>query len=133
APLGHATAALIDTGTAIAATVSANDRVIWDGTNTTAWATGATGNWKLQSNAAATDFITGDEVIFQDAPTSNAVAIAANVTPSKVSFTNTTATTYTLSGAGGIIGTAELNKTGNGTLVLTNPNSYSGATTVGAG
>ena len=133
-PVGHATATLIDTGTAIALSVTGNDRVIWDGTASTAWTTAATGNWKLESNSNATDYIESDEVIFQDSPTNSTVALAANVSPSKVNFTNTAATSYSVSnGAFGIVGAASVVKTGNGTVTLANANLYTGATDVQAG
>lgn len=133
APTGHLTGTLVDSGTSIGLQVTGNDRVIWDGTSSTAWSTAATGNWKLQTGLTATDYIESDDVIFQDAPVNNNVVIAANVAPSNVTFTNTTATTYNVSGAGGIIGTTGLTKTGNGTVILSTPNSYTGATTISAG
>ena len=132
-PIGHATASLIDTGTAIALSVTGNDQVIWDGTNNSNWATGATGNWKLASNSAVTDFIEGDDVIFQDGPTLSTASIAANVTPSKVAFANTTSTAITISGASGIVGTTGITKSGNGIVTLSNPNQFSGTTAVQAG
>ena len=132
-PIGHATASLIDTGTAIALSVSGNDQVIWDGTNNSNWATGATGNWKLGSNSNQTDYIEGDDVIFQDGPTSSTASIAANVTPSNVTFTNTTSTAITISGAAGIAGATGITKSGNGTVTLSNPNQYGGTTAVQAG
>lgn len=132
-PVGHATASIVDTGSAIALNITGNDRVVWNGNNSTAWSTGATGNWKLQSSLAATDYIEEDDVVFQDGPASSSVAIAANVAPSNVTFNNTAATTYTVSGAAGIAGRTGLTKTGNGTVILSNPNSYLGATTVSAG
>ena len=130
---GHTVATLNDNGTSIGLLVSANDRVIWDGTASTAWTTAINGNWKLQSTLAAADYIEGDDVIFQDTPTNSTVDIAANVTPTNVSFTNTAATTYTVTGAGGINGATSLTKTGNGTVVLRTQNGYGGATTVSAG
>ncbi len=132
APFGHATASLVDTGTAIAVNVTANDRVIWDGTNSTTWATGASGNWKLQSNSAATDYIENDEVIFQDNPLNNTVNLTANVTPAAVTFNNAT-TNYTLSGTGGIGGMASITKTGAGTVTISTPNTYNGTTTINEG
>lgn len=132
-PIGHAIANLTDTGSAIALQVTANDRVIWDGTNTQAWATGVTGNWKLLSNGNPTDYIESDDVIFQDNPTSSTVTIGATVFPSKVTFTNTVLTPYTLTGTAGIGGTTVLLKTGDGIVDLGTPNTYSGATTIGAG
>ena len=63
--VGHAAATLSDTAGVISLSVTGNDRVIWDGTNSTAWSTGATGNWKLQSSPITpADFIESDDVIF---------------------------------------------------------------------
>jgi autotransporter-associated beta strand protein len=59
--------------------------------------------------------------------------LRANLYPSNVTFTNTTTTAYTVTGAGGIRGTTGLSKTGNGRLTLSNQNSYAGATLVDAG
>ena len=132
APVGHSTSTLVDTGTAIALNVAGNDKVIWGGT-TSAWATAATGNWKLATPLTATDYVESDDVVFQDAPTGSAVAIATNVTPSNVAFTNTIATAYTVSGAGGIIGPTGVTKTGNGSVTLSTPNYYTGTTTISAG
>ena len=131
--LGHATASLVDTGTAIAVNIAGNDKVVWDGTNSTAWATGATGNWKLQTGGAQTDFIAGDDVVFADSPVTGTVAIAANVEPSNVTFTNTTATPYSLTGTAGITGMTGLMKSGNGTVTIANPNAYVGPTAILAG
>lgn len=129
----HITGSLVDTGSAINLVVSANDTVYWTGASSTSWATGATGNWALTSTNAATDFFTADEVIFKDSPTSASVVIAANVAPSAVSFTNSTTTTYTVSGAAGIAGNTGLTKSGNGTTILANPNPYTGATSITGG
>ncbi len=134
-PIGHATATLQDTGTAIVLNVTGNDRLIWDGTTSTSWATGTTGNWKLQSSpTTAADYIEGDEVIFNDGPTSSTVALTANVTPAAVTFNNTTATAYTVTGTGvGILGSTGLSKTGNGILTLGGAHQYGGVTNVGSG
>jgi autotransporter-associated beta strand protein len=131
-PVGHAAATLIDTAGAISLQVTGNDSVIWDGTTTNNWV-GANGDWKLSSNSAATDYADGDVVIFNDAPVSSDVILSSNVTPSSVTFNNTSATAYLLSGTGSIIGTTGLTKNGNGEVTIANPNAYSGPTTINAG
>jgi fibronectin-binding autotransporter adhesin len=135
-PFGHAVATLVDTTigttTAIALKVGGNDSLVWDGTNNGNWV-GAEGNWKLSSNSAATDYIESDVVIFNDSPLTSDVVIASNVSPATVTFNNTTLTNYTLSGAGGIIGTTGLTKTANGLLTISNPNAYTGTTQIDAG
>jgi autotransporter-associated beta strand protein len=132
---GRVSGVLVDTGTSIALNVTANDEVIWDGTNGPAWATGLTGNWKLLSNAAPTDYFEGDVVTFPNGPMSTLVDIGANVSPAHVQFTNTLlgATDYTITGLGGISGPTSVVKTGDGKVTISNANSYAGATTVSAG
>lgn len=130
---GHLIGTLNDSGSSIGLLVTGNDRVVWDGTASTAWTTAINGNWKLQTGLTATDYIEGDDVVFQDSPVNSTVDIAAGLNPSGVTFTNTVTTTYTVTGAAGIIGTTGLAKTGNGTVVLRTQNGYVGATTVSAG
>ena len=129
---GHAIGTLTDTGTAIAYTITSNDRMIWDGTVSPSWNTFSP-NWLFESTSASDFYIENDEVVFKDNPLGSAVDIAANVSPSKVSFTNTSATTYTVTGVAGMAGFTTMTKTGNGTLILRNPNSYAGATSVNQG
>ena len=133
-PIGRVAANLVDTGSAIAVQVSAASSafVIWDGTNSSTWS-GATGNWKLSSDFSATDYIENDTVVFNDAPTNSSVSIPTNVSPQGVAFGNTVDTTYTISGAAGIIGATGLSKTGSGVVNLGSINEYGGATTVNAG
>lgn len=129
---GHANATLVDTGKSIAVKVTGNSKVIWDGGNGTFWDT-FTSSWKLQSNSSVTNYIEGDDVVFADNPASNAIDLFTNVTPSQVTFTNTTATAYTLAGSGGIYGPTGINKTGNGIVTLRTQNAYTGPTLVNAG
>ena len=132
APVGHSTSTLIDTGSAIALSVTANDRVIWDGGLGATWDT-FTQSWKRQSNNAATTYIESDDVIFADGALTTSVDLPSPVRPSNVSFTNTGATTYTVSGFGGITGSTNLTKAGTGTTILRTQNSYEGSTTVTGG
>lgn len=136
-PLGHSVSSLIDTTigttTAIALKVDGNDSLVWDGTNNGNWV-GADGNWKLLSNLSVpADYIESDVVIFNDSPLTSDVVIGSNVSPSTVTFNNTTLTNYTLSGTGGIIGITGLTKTADGLLTINSPNAYTGATTINAG
>ena len=132
-PIGHATTSLVDTGTAIALSVTGNDQVIWDGTNTGGWATGATGNWKLGSTLDPTDYIESDDVVFQDGPANSTANITTDVSPSNVTFTNTTSTPITISGTAGIIGATGVSKTGDGILNLGGVHQYGGSTALFAG
>ena len=132
---GRLAGALADTGSAIVFNATANDQVVWDGTNGPSWSEGATGNWKLLSNSSQNDYLAGDVVNFQNTPTNTQVDIAVNVAPSHVTFSNTVAgaTDYLVTGGAGITGPTSVVKTGDAKVTLVNPNSYTGATTVSAG
>ncbi len=56
----------------------------------------------------------------------------ADVHPSSVTFNNNNST-YTISGTNAIAGSTGLQLTGTGTVVLLNTNTYTGATSIGAG
>ncbi|GAA5121098.1 autotransporter-associated beta strand repeat-containing protein [Luteolibacter yonseiensis] len=108
----------------------------WTGADNGNWQTGSTGpnkNWKLVSGNTATDYIDTDIVLFDDTAggTKNVVVSAANVSPLSVTF-NTNAA-YSLGGAFGITGVTPLVKTGSGSLLVTNTNTYTGATTIQEG
>ena len=77
-------------------------------------------------------FVSGDDVIFDDAATDASVRINENLYPKTVTFDNDTKT-YSLSGNGGISGETGLTKKGNGTLVITSTNTYTGKPTLEGG
>jgi autotransporter-associated beta strand protein len=133
---GHATATLVDTGTAIAVNVTGFDRVVWTGATDGNW-NGTTTNWQTQTGGAPTTFLPGDNVGFPDAPSGPGgtnITIAAPVAPGSVSVNaDTTSYTFTASGANQIGGSGGLTKTGAATLTLTGANAYSGPTAVTGG
>jgi len=116
--------------------VVAGDAPKWSGLDSNAWiegSTGAAGNWKLITNGTATDYVSGDTVLFDDSATNKNVDIStADVFPVSVTVTNT-AGTYVIGGAFGISGSTSVAKSGAGTLALAGPNSYSGGTTLADG
>ncbi len=65
-PVGHSTSSLVDTGSAIALRVTANKRLVWDGTYSSTWATAGTGNWKTISGVTATE---AEYIVVADAGT----------------------------------------------------------------
>ena len=131
-PFGHATASLVDTGSAIALNVAANDRLTWGGSIDGTWDT-AVQNWALQSAPATpATFAAGDEVVFGDGPLNTTINLTADVTPSRVSFNNGPGTTYSLNGSA-IIGIGDVVKAGTGTAVLANQNRFTGSVAVNAG
>lgn len=106
-------------------------QVYWDGTHTL-------NEWNLNenenfNNAGEADiFVSGDDVVFDDAATDASIRINEKLYPKTVTFDNDTKT-YSLSGNGGISGETGLTKKGNGTLVITSTNTYTGKTTLEGG
>ncbi|MGC3989742.1 MAG: autotransporter-associated beta strand repeat-containing protein [Chthoniobacteraceae bacterium] len=118
-------------GNTIVLTIS-GDSPKWTGATSSAWDT-ATANWKLITGGTTTTFLASDAVLFDDTATSSAVAInSGNVSPSSVTFNNSTLN-YTLTGSNGIAGTGTLVKNGTASVTISNTNTYSGGTTINAG
>ncbi len=122
-----------DSNTASAAIALVDVR--WTGTATTAWSTAPnSGNWKNTINGATANYINGVNVFFNDTATTLTTDIsAADVTPTSVTFDNSTAN-YTVTGTKGIAGAeTTVTKQGTGTVTLASVNTYGGLTTVEGG
>jgi fibronectin-binding autotransporter adhesin len=85
------------------------------------------------TGGSATAFATNDNVIFDDSATGthSVTVVSGGVNPASVTFNNSSST-YTLTG-GAITGSGKLTVSGTGAVLLNNPNSYTGGTTVNAG
>ena len=103
----------------------------WTGTTNSIWDVNTTANWTDGTNPET--FFLGDSVTFADGPANRNVDITTAVSPGTVTVNNSAGNTYTFSGTGSIAGSTGLTKTGAGTLILANPNSYSGTTSITAG
>ena len=130
---------LIDNGTSALSLVVTGDRPVWTGADNGNWiagTTGANGDWQLQTAATATDYISGDNVLFDDSATGlTSINISsANVSPAAVTF-NDSFKNYTISSSGGfgITGTGSLTKNGTGTVTVTTANSFSGPVILNGG
>lgn len=126
---GRSTFELNQTATALYLNVTALVNV-WKGTESNSWESG-TLNWSLPDG-----YLEGDTVAFNDTTSVTTVDIPSTVFPSGVTFSNSSAKTYTLTSgtSSGIGGSATLVLNGtNGTVVITNPNTYTGTTTIGTG
>jgi len=135
------TATIGNSGSAITLAI-AGDAPVWTGLASGAWTTGIVGapkNWKLQFGGTATDFVTNDQVLFDDfaAGTTSVNITTADVHVASVVFNNTVKDyTISSSGAFGIAdgaGAASLTKNGSGTVTLVTTNSYTGTTTINDG
>jgi len=128
-PTGHSTVSVVDDTSGTVNLVVTSTANKWVGGNGNAWDTATTLNW----NAGDQLFLAGDSVVFDDTATTFTPNIAANQTPSGVTFDNTTAYTLTSTGAFGIAGTAGLIKKNTGTATISSANTYTGTTDVQAG
>jgi fibronectin-binding autotransporter adhesin len=92
------------------------------------WDTGVTANW-LQSGTPQF-FFTGDSVTFNDTGSASPpINLSGFISPAQT--TVNAAQNYDFTGSGILSGS--LDKSGSGTLILENDNSYSGATTITGG
>lgn len=104
----------------------AGSNLVWLGTVNGNW-DGAVANWTgFPGIFQAGDFCTLDDT----ATGTTNVEILADIEPGGVLVNNTTLKDYTIASAGGfgIVGATSLIKTGNGLLILTSSNVYSGGT-----
>ncbi len=104
-------------------------KLVWQGTNGSAWDLNTTVNWR--NNSTADKFFNLDSVVFDDTATNNNVVISGTVQPGQVSLTNSILN-YNL--GGGVLGGAgPLSKNGSGNLTLGGSNSFSGGTFINGG
>ncbi|BCU79727.1 autotransporter-associated beta strand repeat-containing protein [Luteolibacter sp. LG18] len=131
------TASLVDTGSAIAVSIT-GDKPAWTGATSGEWSTNTIAgakNWKIPSSGTPTDFLAGDEVLFDDTATGTTTVdiSAANVNTASVTV-NTATKVYTIGSSGGFgIASGAITKTGAANLILTSANTYTGATIISAG
>ena len=91
-------------------------------------------NWKLITGGTATDFIAGDNVLFDDTATgTTTLDLDGTITAGVIEFNNSTKA-YTISSTSfGGLGSGSLIKNGTGSLTINTFNSYSGGTTFNGG
>lgn len=127
-------ATLVDTGTSVHLNVTSVALRFWVGGISGAWDINTTVNWHDPIAVAAAKYINGSTVIFDDSvgAGTSAVVLNATVTPSLVTFDNSSVS-YTLTGTGKITGSTALTKSGTGSLTLGTSNDYTGVTTLQGG
>ena len=102
---------------------------VWTGAANTNWDIAASVNWK--TNGTAATYADGDNVLFDDSSSVNTINIAATVSPSSITVSNSVQN-YTFTN-GIIAGGGALTKNGTAILSLTNANTYTGGTVLNGG
>lgn len=102
----------------------------WNGNEGSVWDLNYTKNFKNTSNAAS-EFVSGDAIVFDDNASTTSVNVIEDVFPSSVVFNNSSKD-YTLSGKS-ISGSATLTMNGSGNVTLNNVNKYTGKTQLNNG
>ena len=104
--------------------------LVWAGKISGTW-DNTTSNWV--NGVIADKFFNSDAVIFNGTDTNSTVTLSGTVQPSSLTFINTKATPYTLTGSGSISGTGLFVKNGNGTVTVNTSNSFSGGSQLNNG
>ena len=102
----------------------------WMGNTDNVWDLNNTKNFKNTSGDAS-EFVSGDVIVFDDNASVTDVQIAEDIYPSSVVFKNNSKN-YTLSGSS-ISGNATLTMEGTGNVTINNTNKYTGVTTLNSG
>jgi autotransporter-associated beta strand protein len=105
--------------------------LLWAGNSGPAWDVNTTANWLV--GATASKYFNGDKVLFDDTAALFGVTLGVPVAPAGVAFNNNGTNDYTLSGAGGIGGSATITKTGTAKVTVTTANPTTGLTSVTGG
>ena len=109
---------------------AATQGVVWMGSINNNWDY-QTENFKL--NNQITQFVSGDQLIFNDNAITSNIVLNSLMETSGVTFNNDNLN-YTLSGSGGLSSTGGVIKNGKGTLTLSaNKSEYTGATIINGG
>ncbi len=126
-------------GKTLVLTVVGNSKSLtWTGgavTNGDTWDVNTTQNWSDNGGVTTNEkFFNLDTVTFGNGPANRTINIASTVTPASVTVNNDASNPYTFTGAGDISGAnTTLVKSGAGTLIVANNNTYAGITTINSG
>jgi len=118
--------------------ISGVETVKWTGSISDIWDVGAdvnvggTQNWATDPGGAATNFVDGDRVLFDDSAAVSSVYLSQAVAPGSVTVANSSKD-YTFGGVGKISGGGAFVKSGSGMLTFLTDNDYTGGTTVAGG
>ena len=127
-------AGIVDTGTAIALNVTANDSVTWTGSSSAALDINTTQNWQTTLGLTATGYLEGDHVKFDDTGLNPNITLGVAVNPARLEFSHTTPNIYSISGAGSLGGGGDIVHSGTGsTRIATLNNAIAGPILITAG
>ncbi len=135
---GTANYSLIDTGSFIdllyTTTSATAGALYWTGTGDGRWNTTSPHAWAA-ANGSSTTYQDGNDVLFDNRGSAGTTVSvnAANVTPASVTFSNSGAVSYSLTGSFGIAGSTSVTVNGGGLVTFNNNNTYTGPTTITAG
>jgi fibronectin-binding autotransporter adhesin len=104
--------------------------LVWSGVNGGVWDVQQSQNWL--NNGSPDYFYFLDNVVFDDTAATATVNLNVGVTPSSVTFDNSSSN-YVVTGGGAITGPGGLTINGLGTVTLSTANSYTGPTVVNHG
>jgi len=105
--------------------------VIWTGAAGNTWDIGKAANFKLASTGEATEFVSGDRVVFDDSAVSTDVNLSEGVYPSQIVFNNSEKQ-FTVTGEG-FGGELNIEKNGMGRVILKNTSTFTGTVTINGG
>ncbi len=115
--------------------LTSNKRIVWTGAASQEWSVATLAgpkNWVLSETTTPADFSDADDVRFDDSAANRTVEVdASGVAPFSMVFDFSGQ--YTLQGVGDIYGVTGLLKRGDGTLTISNPNTFTGGTSVESG
>lgn len=115
--------------TSVDVLVDSFTEITWTGSNSNEWDLNTTMNF---DDGGSSNFYELDVVNFNDLGAAESVVLTGNISPALVKLNNTAATTYTFSGDS-IMGSGGIVKTGSGTAIFTNDNSFTGQVDIQGG
>ncbi len=128
---GQKTSLAIEDGKLVLVVAGVRDpsTVYWTGEESSTW--DFANAFNFNNDGEADIFVTGDDVVFDDAATNFTVSLNDDLYPASVTVNSSK--TYTFNGSGTLAGDMTLTKDGTGTLTIGNDNTYTGTTTLSGG
>ncbi len=103
--------------------------VVWTANEDNVWNFADKENFRNVSSNVADVFVAGDDVTFNDEAKSGVVKLEENVSPTSITFDNSTLN-YTISGDKAIEGTSTITKKGSANVTINTTNTFTGAVNI---